>query len=207
MTRPATPRNESEHRRLFWGRPARMLRELVSLLLLASALAGCVVIPQPHESVELSRVEGVLFSDGVPLANAILTMNALSNYEPCENPIAKAKTDASGHFIFPEVKTRKLWRMVTLAPSSPTHSMTVCLHNQGEVSAIFDRRIWAALPTRLLLECELADASGGDRVCRVADWSGYNYLQGDEHYSECRPESPTDRRVLDGGERISCESN
>lgn len=192
---------------LLSGTQIRLLRRIITLSLIGMTLPSCILVPQPHDLIGLSRVEGVLFAGDTPAANMALTMNALSNHTTCDNPIAGAKTDARGFFVFPEIKARKTWRMVTLAPSSPTYSMTICLHHQGKVAPIFHQQIWAAPPTQLVLECVQSDALVHSSMCQISNWSGYNYLRGSEDYGQCRPESPTSMRVLEGGKRVSCERN
>lgn len=158
-----------------------------ALLAAGLGLAGCVVIPQPRDVIQLSPVEGRLVQDGRPLAGVPLTMNSLHDNSPCERPIARVVTGPDGEFAFDEVTARKTWRVVVLAPSSPTYSMTLCMDGDAGPTPIFAESIWATLPVTLALHCDLGATEGADQACEVTDWTGYNYLsRGGEDYGEYR---------------------
>lgn len=156
------------------------------------ALAACLVIPQPRDVILLSRVDGRLTSGGQPVAGLALTMNSLHNPAACDDPIARVVTGTDGEFAFDEITTRKSWRVVVLAPSSPTYYMTLCMEDGNDPTPIFAESIWATLPVTLSLHCDLGPGQGAVPACGVTDWTGYNYLSGSgERYREYRePLSP-----------------
>ena len=157
------------------------------LLAACAGLAGCVVIPQPRDVIQLSPVDGRITRDGEPLAGVPLTMNSLHETAPCDEPIARVVTDANGAFAFAEITTRKTWRTVVLAPSSPTFAMTLCMETDAGPMPIFAERIWATLPITLTLHCDLGTAAGARETCEVSDWTGYNFLsRSDAHYGDYR---------------------
>ena len=146
------------------------------LLAACAGLGACVVIPQPREVIQLSPVDGRVTRDSQPVAGLVLTMNALHNTAPCTDPIARASTDENGEFAFAEITAPAYWRVVVLAPSSPTFSMTLCMEGDHGPAPIFAASIWATLPATLTLHCDLGAGKGADHACEVADWTGYNYL-------------------------------
>ncbi len=156
------------------------------------ALSACVVIPQPRDVIQLSPVDGRLVQDGRALAGVPLTMNSLHNTAPCAEPIARVVTGANGEFAFDEITARKTWRVVVLAPSSPTYSMTLCMDGAAGPTPIFAESIWATLPITLTLHCDLGAAAGTDQACEVTDWTGYNYLSraGEQRSAYREPAAP-----------------
>jgi len=157
------------------------------MLAACCTLAACVVIPQPRDVIQLSPVDGRLTLDGQALAGVPLTMNSLHNSAACDEPIARVITDENGTFAFDEITSREFWRIVILAPSSPTYSMTLCMEDGKGTTPIFAESIWATLPVTLTLYCDLATEAGADQACEVTDWTGYNFLsRSGEHRSEYR---------------------
>ncbi len=126
--------------------------------------------------IQLSPVDGRLTRDGQPVAGLALTMNSLHDTGPCTDPIARVVTGENGEFAFDELTSRKTWRVVVLAPSSPTYSMTLCMEDENGPTPIFAESIWATLPVTLTLHCDLGANEGADQACEVTDWTGYNYL-------------------------------
>jgi hypothetical protein len=157
------------------------------VLLACFALSACLVIPQPRDVIQLSRVDGQVTSGGQPLAGLPLTMNSLHNPAACDDPIARVVTGANGEFAFDEITARKTWRVVVLAPSSPTYSMTLCMQGGNGLTPIFAETIWATLPVTLSLHCDVDGAEGTNQACEVDDWTGYNFLsRSDEQRGEYR---------------------
>lgn len=157
------------------------------LLAAGVGLVGCVVVPQPRDVIQLSPVDGRVTRDGSPVAGLALTMNSLHDTAPCERPIARVVTGENGEFEFEEVTSRETWRVVVLAPSSPTYSMTLCMEGIAGPTPIFAESIWATLPVTLTLHCDLGAAEGADQACEVTDWTGYNYLdRSGDHRGEYR---------------------
>lgn len=152
------------------------------LLAACASLGACVVIPQPREVIQLSPVDGRLMQDGRPLAGVPLTMNSLHDTAPCAEPIARVVTGANGEFAFEEIAAPAFWRVVVLAPSSPTYSMTLCMDGAAGPTPIFAESIWATLPVTLTLHCDVGAAEGSDEACEVAGWTGYNYLSRSGEY-------------------------
>ena len=148
------------------------------------AVAGCVTYPHPHDVVELSPVSGTLRLDGEPLAGRTVTMNSVWNADPCGEPIAEVTTDANGRFRFDEITSRRFFRTVILAPSSPTYSMTVCSIEETGPVTIFTTSIWARLPRHLELGCDLGVKTAEGDHCDVADWTGWNFMRRAELQSE-----------------------
>lgn len=173
-----------------------------SIILAPLLLTGCVVIPQPHTRVELSRVEGRLTQEGQPVPGVRLSMNSLNDFEPCSDPIAFATTDDAGRFVFQEISDRKVFRLVVLAPSSPTYSMSICRLDEGASEPIFTETIWAALPASLTLEC---DRSAAGDTCQISDWVGYNFTSSSDPRGECRPgPQPTSEIARGETEALQC---
>jgi hypothetical protein len=152
-------------------------------------LSGCVVIPQPHDVVRLSKVTGSVSRQGQPVENLTLTMNALDNRSTCEDPIAVTTTDADGRFVFEEITQRRFWRVVILAPSSPTYYLGLCTGGPEGRVPLIERRIWATLPRQLALECDLQRHREEQESCSVAGWTGYNFIIDDAGYNSYRPEA------------------
>lgn len=148
------------------------------LLAACVGLGACVVIPQPRDVIQLSPVDGRVTRDGNPVAGLALTMNSLHDATSCADPIARVVTGPDGAFAFEEITSRETWRVVVLAPSSPTYSMTLCAEGESGLTPIFSERIWATLPVTLTLHCDLGAAEGAGQACEVTDWTGYNYLGG-----------------------------
>ena len=169
-------------------------------------LSGCVVIPQPHDVVDLPRVTGTVRSLGAPVAGAVLTMNAMDNPSACDEPVARASTGPDGAFAFDEVSHRALWRLVVLAPSSPTHSMTLCIVDGDTARPLFAREIWASLPLHLEVDCELSTPSSDGEPCRISDWSGFNYIVGEHTYRQCREAGSAGLPPSMRGQMFSCET-
>lgn len=148
------------------------------------SITGCITYPHPHDVVELSPVSGTLHLDGESLAGRRLSMNSLWNREPCSTPIAETTTDEYGRFHFSEITSRRHFRTVILAPSSPTYFMTVCSEEEPGAVPIFTTSIWASLPRHLELSCDLDRQNAEGDYCSVADWTGYNFLRRAELESE-----------------------
>lgn len=147
------------------------------MAVLCTSLAGCITYPHPHDVVDLSPVSGTLRLNGEPLGGQKLTMNSLWNYEPCAEPISETTTDEHGRFQFDEITSRRFFRTVILAPSSPTYSMTVCADGGSGPDPIFATLIWATLPRHLELDCELSVKTAASDHCNVADWAGWNFMR------------------------------
>lgn len=164
-------------------------RRVCAMLAACTALTACVVVPHPRDVVQLARVEGRISSARQPVAGVRLTMNSVWNLDPCEEPIASVRTGEDGAFAFDEITTRAFWRLVVLAPSSPTYSMTLCMEDDSGMTPIFDRRIWATLPLALSLQCDLPKRDDRDDSCEVVDWTGYNFIQdgSNPHFGRFRP--------------------
>ena len=122
----------------------------------ALCLSGCLVLPGGDKSPVPVTISGTLLDQGEPVRGAIVRSAFGTRPVACE----KAKggqtvTGSDGAFSLAPEFSRSAWRVVPLAPSSPTFFVSLCLGAGEAEREIFTGQYYGSPPSRIEIRCEL----------------------------------------------------
>lgn len=144
-----------------WGR-------IGSTFLLLIPLSACLVIPGNERPPVQPQLEGVVFEGGAPASGRALRASFSSRERDCKVVGDVVHTDAAGRFSITPRLHPSGTRVITLAPSSPTFFIAVCLADSDGQTLLFAQRYYGAPPPLINLQCEIDQSAGEGGYCTVA---------------------------------------
>lgn len=151
-----------------WPRHLYPGQRFTAVLLLPLAASGCLLVPGVERSSVQPMVEGVIEYSGEPMRDRQVFVRFATRRLDCASSINSTRTDVNGRFaITPHFEGRK-YRMMTLAPSSPTYFITVCLADSIDQNPLFVQSYYGAPPPVISLQCAIDKSAVEIAQCSVA---------------------------------------
>lgn len=149
--------------------PDSMVVRMRSLAALAIALSlsGCAVNFWPHRVQQTPGVSGVVLSDGMPVADAIVHIHHSLKENQCAASSLHARTDADGLFSF---TGRKELKLLFVVAGDRQDLWALCIESNGQFTDGWRSMGLGYPPEQLSFTCDLkARAERGARgrgICR-----------------------------------------
>ncbi|WP_447938818.1 hypothetical protein [Pseudoxanthomonas mexicana] len=142
----------------------RWMRFLI--LLLAAALSGCAAFVWPHRTQRTPEVAGVVLSDGLPVAGAVVHFHHALTAQGCGSSKLTATTDSHGRFSFDGRKAFELFAVIGDRPNR----WALCIESDDQFIEGWRAFGMGYPPERISFVCDLREtpqvASRGRGVCR-----------------------------------------
>lgn len=148
------------------GSMAARVRSLAALAI-ALSLSGCAVNVWPHRVQHTPGVSGVVLSDGMPVADAVVHIHHALRGNRCAASKLHARTDADGLFSFTGHKELKLLFVVA---GDRQDLWALCIESNGEFTDGWRAMGVGYPPEQISFTCDLKsrDEQGarGRGICR-----------------------------------------
>lgn len=141
-----------------------MIDKIISLILVALLVGGCVPIPAPRTVVLSPKMEGRITENGKPVSQRRVSV-AVGAEARCEDAMASAITDENGQFSIASVSRRDLFATISLLPYHKVYAVEICLEDKAHAM----HSLWSTgaytlyqeglgpLPREVNLECALPE--------------------------------------------------
>ena len=140
----------------------------MAAILLPFTVSACLLVPGEERSSVQPIIEGVIRHSGEPVGDRQIFVRFATRQLDCAPSISSTRTDADGRFaITPQLESRK-YRLLTLAPSSPTYFIAVCLADSVDRQTLFAESYFGAPPPMINLQCEIDQSAAEGEYCTVA---------------------------------------